>query len=1586
MIKRTLLLLLVLSGITMMATAQTPVAPPGAGTSASPYLISTWQHLYWMTASDAQVASPNRASRWSSYYRQTANIDFSTATPDITTWSSNTGWDPIGTDAMRFTGEYNGDGFTISGLQINRGGASGTDYQGLFGYIGATGEVKNLKLTGVNVSARYYSGGLAGSNYGTVTRVDVSGTVVAYDVAGGITGVNWGTLYRVSSDATVSNTMININASAGGLTGILSLNGIIEQSFATGTVTSRGFAGGLAGDAYRTSQIIDSYARGQVTGSLGAASNNKHRQGGIAGNLRDGAQDGTSGASVLRSYATGEVIGDNTNDAPFWVGGGIAGSMGPFSPFATVTNSFADTETTTKNVNNLGTASRGGLARTTAQMKTESNYTAAGWNFTTVWMIFAGFNDGYPALQWQELPGLFGVQPANFQDVDAGTSANPYQIAGWRNLYWLSQTSSVWGAHFIQTENIDLGLTFPDSKTWDNDKGWTPIGNTTTPFSGVYNGNNKSISRLFIDRGTEDHVGLFGVINGASASVTQLSLDRAEVTGQAHAGILAGSVSQAASLQNITIDETSTLTGTQNVGALAGSLADVTLIGEITVDVSVTGQTATGGIAGSITGSVLEKSVVKGSVTGGQQTGGVAGNVQSSTLRTSIVNATIEASQNATGSFAGRLGSGSIVQNSYSRGNVTVTASGSFAGGFAGQLSGNVTLTNNYSTGSITASGSDIGGFVGGTDMPGTITVSSSYWNTTTSGRMNSVFGTGLTTAQMQIQSNFTGWDFNDIWGIAAHYNDGFPHLQTEDVPAPPFITAPSNAGTANAGTASNPYTIASWQNLNWIAASDADVPNPNRAARWAAHYIQTADIDLTSATPAVDTWDSNQGFIPIGTVSLNFTGVYNGDFHSIRGLYIHRPTSTNDQRVGLFGMLGANALVTSLNVYGTITGNLGATGGITANTSPTSTITLVNFAGTVHSALSTGNALTGGLVGYHTGTISKSSFNGRVSAVMAYAGGLAGYIDGGNISDSYATGTVSASQYGGGIAGGSGNAGVQRVYASVRVGPNSGSQNSTFGPVIGTNSGTFTNVFYLNSTFIAGMNNNRGSALTDAQMRDSASFTNFVFTTVWQIGGSNGITTYPYLRENNPSNLPQLAGGQLLAGSAGWRLLSSPALTTFADVLSGVWTQGGTGANTTSGTSNVFTTLSSTNAAIQPNYITDFTQNVTLGHGFAVYVYNADADGSRSGFPKFITTSATANASDVTVNMSYAGQDGSTRYAIAGNPFNQPMNIDQATRSATTANKYWVFDSQTNQYRSRANGVGSFNGLVQPYQGFWVEHTSNTSVNATITMPAASRVSGGQFYGKEMSTPRLVLKLDDGTYENTAWVSFFEDASEGYDTYDAVQFSSLSGVGAELFTIVDDKALDINFLPFELAGPIEIALGANSSSSAEAILSVSEMVLPEGFHAELVDLATGELIALNHETLVPIQPARRRAAVNTQNSPGTTADVVSTQYVLRITPGGATSVDGPASSLPSEVSLAQNWPNPFNPATQIAFALPASGQVRLDVYDLLGRRVAVLVDAVMPAGTHAVNFDASRLSSGVYLYRLQAGSVTITRRMTLVK
>lgn len=93
-----------------------------------------------------------------------------------------------------------------------------------------------------------------------------------------------------------------------------------------------------------------------------------------------------------------------------------------------------------------------------------------------------------------------------------------------------------------------------------------------------------------------------------------------------------------------------------------------------------------------------------------------------------------------------------------------------------------------------------------------------------------------------------------------------------------------------------------------------------------------------------------------------------------------------------------------------------------------------------------------------------------------------------------------------------------------------------------------------------------------------------------------------------------------------------------------------------------------------------------------------------------------------------------------------------------------------------------------------------------------------------------------------------------------------------------------------------------------------------------------------------------------------------------------------PVNGMPTSYSLSQNYPNPFNPSTNVAYDVPKASHVTLEVFNVLGQRVASLVDQEMEAGSYIVEFDGSSISSGIYFYRLNAGDFTETKKMVMVK
>ncbi|MFZ4591671.1 MAG: GLUG motif-containing protein [Ignavibacteria bacterium] len=349
----------------------------------------------------------------------------------------------------------------------------------------------------------------------------------------------------------------------------------------------------------------------------------------------------------------------------------------------------------------------------------------------------------------------------------SGTQADPYLIATLSNLYWVTQNSSSWayGKYFKQTANIDASAT----SFWDSGAGLSPIGNSTTKFDAFYDGQNFTITGLYINRPSTSNVGLFGLSYGAT--IQNLKLVNATVTGGMSTGSLIGSASSyyvtnpsfmyvSSTISNCSTTNCNVNSNSANVGGLIGFASGYTsttlaIISYCYSTGTVTGTTSNASMYGGLIGSVQ-----------------YYGKVQNC-YSTCTVNAANQQAGGFIGSFSYNPCSPiSVLRDCYSTGNVT---GGNYSGGFVGNNGGYGIIKNCYSTGSVTPNpgNSVVGGFCG--QNSGTIT--DCFWNTTTSGKATSNGGTGKTTAELKTQATFTNWDFSAIWGISGAINSGYPYL-----------------------------------------------------------------------------------------------------------------------------------------------------------------------------------------------------------------------------------------------------------------------------------------------------------------------------------------------------------------------------------------------------------------------------------------------------------------------------------------------------------------------------------------------------------------------------------------------------------------------------------------------------------------------------------------------------------------------------------------------------------------------------------------------------------------------------------------
>jgi hypothetical protein len=170
-----------------------------------------------------------------------------------------------------------------------------------------------------------------------------------------------------------------------------------------------------------------------------------------------------------------------------------------------------------------------------------------------------------------------------------------------------------------------------------------------------------------------------------------------------------------------------------------------------------------------------------------------------------------------------------------------------------------------------------------------------------------------------------------------------------------------------------------------------------------------------------------------------------------------------------------------------------------------------------------------------------------------------------------------------------------------------------------------------------------------------------------------------------------------------------------------------------------------------------------------------------------------------------------------------------------------------------------------------------------------------------------------------------------------------------------------------------------NTSGNDETKLWVFSSAIPTS------EANAGTPLASNTTTVG--QDTINAIAIRQGNASNSVQVVIDAININTIWPNGSASVKDISSPLiPASIELMQNYPNPFNPTTSIRFALPSSEFVRLTVFDLLGREVALLAEGKFEAGVHEVRFDAHQLSSGTYFYSLEAGTHREIKKMVLMK
>ena len=565
--------------------------------------------------------------------------------------------------------------------------------------------VENCYNTGsVNGGGNNVGGVVGWNNGGTVENCyNIGDFNCGGDNTGGVVGNN--------DNGTVKNcyNTRDVNIGGGVLGGVAGLNndGIIENCYNTGDVSGSGSVGGVAGNNSGT--VKNCYNTGGIGGGTG---------GGVAGY-------NSGSGTVENCYNTGDVSGT------IYVGG-VVGDGKSNNCF------FLDSVT----LIGIGGGGTGATPISDTNMKLQSTFTGAGWDFDgisgapPVWFMLD--NVTYPMLFWQ------------IADSGSGADTDPYDVT---TIQQMENIQNVFVAHDATSNASDkvywqlgndidaTGYFAVGGPGYNSGAGWVPIGDSTNPFEGSFDGSGYTITGLFIYTGN-NNVGMFGYVN------------------------------------------------------VGGKIMNLGL-----VNVNITGGGNVGGVTGRLGGSA-ENCYVTGTISGsGSNVGGVVGfnvgGMINNCYNTSDV--TLKGSGSNVGGVVGNSGPGTV-ENCYNTGDVTITNTGSVGGVVGWNNIG--TVENCYNTGVVT--GNDYHA-VGGVVSNNSGTVENCFFLQSQqqdeinygiygiSNTMSNIGAEPIGDTEMRTEDTFTnsnllntstGWDFDSIWGIylngdASNLGYGFPFLMT---------------------------------------------------------------------------------------------------------------------------------------------------------------------------------------------------------------------------------------------------------------------------------------------------------------------------------------------------------------------------------------------------------------------------------------------------------------------------------------------------------------------------------------------------------------------------------------------------------------------------------------------------------------------------------------------------------------------------------------------------------------------------------------------------------------------------------------
>jgi len=471
---------------------------------------------------------------------------------------------------------------------------------------------------------------------------------------------------------------------------------------------------------------------------------------------------------------------------------------------------------------------------------------------------------------------------------------------------------------------------------------------------------------------------------------------------------------------------------------------------------------------------------------------------------------------------------------------------------------------------------------------------------------------------------------------------------------------------------------------------------------------------------------------------------------------------------------------------------------------------------------------------------------------------------------------------------------------------------------------------------------------------------------------------------------------GALITGNSGFRMLSSPVSgQILGSLLNNLWTQGMTGADITSFTANVWTlNVSEQNWTVLGDISSSGT-SLAAGQGILVYVFeDTDNDGSAD-LPVTINVSGNENSGNATISSVPANA-----WILAGNPYSSAIDWDLiAADNNPFYGTTYVWDDATGTYKSWNGSTGGLtNGIIAPYQSFWVQNTFVPNQTLTISESHKAGQIGTLYRVSNVhESGSITFNVSSSEFSDQTFMSFQNEGEAGLDNSDGYKLSPLNHSDRLVaLSYADYKGLDINNLPYyhdeTILVPFDIMKlqieGATYvTHEAEVTFSWDVSNLPEHISLTLIDLSTNIETSMDLVSSLTFTTHSKGSFSNSYSElVGTYPVVERARFNIAV---GYDALKNPGNIIehPAEFVLHAAYPNPFNPSTTISFDLTESGKVSLSIYNLEGALVETLLNESKVAGAFQHRWNpGSKLSSGVYFFELKTKNKTRHQKITYIK